>query len=439
MLTGCAITAPYQRPELELPSAWEAPAAAEAVAEGDWWSRFGSPELIALQARALAENRDLAAALSRIAQARASLATTGAGALPSVDASGSASRNYRDDTGRTVDSDQWQLAIGYELDLWGAQRARTTAARATLAAREYDYAALALTLQADVAQHYFTALALTERRALAQRNLQSAREILELVELRYREGAAGGLELAQQRSAVASLEAQIPQLAQQEAATRTALAVLLGQPPQGFELQPATWADLQLPAIAAGQPAELLQRRPDIRRAEAELIAASADIAVARAAFYPSVRLSASAGVTGLLTSGSTTLAALAASLTQPIFAGGRLRGQLELSQARREELVFRYGQTVLGALKEVEDALVALHANELRVEALGRAATEAREAYRLATVRYEEGAVDLLTVLDAQRSRLQAEDSLVQAELARLTAATTLFRALGGRWAQDA
>jgi outer membrane protein, multidrug efflux system len=434
-LNACASGPAYQRPALELPSAWEGAGAPE-TREPQWWRGFASEELSALLDEAVAANYDLRASLHRIGQARATLRAAGAAFVPRVEGSVGASRNYREG-GASTRSEQALLSAGYELDLWGANRARAQIARATLGSRELDHAALLLVLQSEVAASYFNALALQERLAIASENLVAAREVLGLVELRYAEGVAGGLELAQQRAAVANIEAQLPALKQQLVGSRHALAVLLGRPPQGFHLQGESLAALRLPIAAAGQPAELLERRPDLRSAEAALIAANGDIAVARAAFYPTARLSAAGGVVGLAGPG-TAIASLAANLVGPIFEGGRLQANLDVAQARREELVQRYAQAVLTALGEVEDALAAVAASDARREALSRAAAEAREAYRLANIRYEAGSVDLLTLLDAQRSRLQAEDGLVQARLARFTAAASLYRALGGSWAES-
>jgi NodT family efflux transporter outer membrane factor (OMF) lipoprotein len=253
--------------------------------------------------------------------------------------------------------------------------------------------------------------------------------------VRFDNGAATALELAQQRTSVLNIEAELPALRQQLQQTQHALAVLLGRPPQGFRIAGESLSALQLPAVAAGQPATLLERRPDIRRAEAQLQAANADIGAARAALYPSVRLSAASGVSGFLSGGSTNVTTLAASLAQTIFDGGRLQGQLAQSQARRTELAAQYVQAVLTSFREVEDSLVAVQANEIRAAALTQSAAQAQRAYQLAVARYEAGAHDLLNLLDSQRSRLQAQDSLIQAELARYTATVDLFKALGGGW----
>ena len=438
VLAGCAVGTPYQRPDVAMPAQWEgaakpSPAVSKAITT-DWWKQFGNAELNQLMDQALAANHDLAAALSRIRQARASAGISAAGRLPAADLSTSASRSHSNQAGNSEQS-QLGVSVSYELDLWGGKAAEVQAANARVDSSVYDRDAVALVLQADVASNYFQALALKDRLAIARKNLDAARNVLALVEVRYNKGATTGLEVSQQRTSVLNIEAQIPQLEQDLRTTQTALAVLLGQSPQGFAVQGATLADLKVPAVAAYQPAALLERRPDIRRAEAHLVAANADITTARAALYPNIRLSATAVAGGILTSGSSTLGSLVASLTQSLFDGGRLRGQVALSQTQQEELVEQYLQSVLISLKEVQDNLGSVATTQSRQQLLTQAAREAQEAFRIANVKYQAGAQDLLTLLDSQRTQLLVEDSRVQADLARFTATINLYKSLGGGW----
>ena len=257
--------------------------------------------------------------------------------------------------------------------------------------------------------------------------------MLRLVQLRYDNGAANALELAQQKTTLLNIEASLPALRLSLEQTHHALAVLLGRAPGGFTVAATTLAGLLPPAIAADAPSSLLLRRPDIRAVESQLIAANADIGAARAALLPNLSLSASAGIDGLVTGGGSTLLSLAASLSQAIFNGGRLRSQVQLAEAQKRELAESYIQTVLLALQDVEDNLVAVGTNAQRAALLERSTEQARLTYQLARTRYDVGADDLLTLLDAQRTRLSSEDSLVQAGLARQTAAISLFMALGG------
>ncbi|MGB7481348.1 MAG: efflux transporter outer membrane subunit [Burkholderiaceae bacterium] len=446
VLAGCAVGNPYQRPDLALPARWDgatptSPATAPAAdvrIDAEWWRRFGSKELDALMAQALAANHDLGAALARIRQSRAATDIARAGQLPSAGVSAGASSSNRH-SGAAVSGDrsssQLNASVSYELDLWGGNAARSAAATARLEASVYDRDAVALVLQADVASNYFQILALKERLAIARQNLEAAQSVLALVETRFRNGANSGLEVSQQRTSVLNIQAQIPALEQDLRTAQTALAVLLGRAPQGFSVHGDSLAALRLPLVAAYQPAALLERRPDIARAEAQLVAANADIGAARAVLYPSITLSAGSAASGLLSGGTSVVSSLAASLAQTIFDGGALRGQVAQSEARQAELVQSYLQNVLTGLKEVQDSLGAVDASAARQELLARAVGEAREAYRIASVKYKAGAEDLLTLLDSQRTQLQAQDSRVQADLARYTSAVSLYKSLGGGW----
>jgi multidrug efflux system outer membrane protein len=437
VLAGCSLTPAYQRPNTDLPESWvDQKVAATSDSPSEWNDLFKDSELEQLISAALAANHDLAATAIRIEQAKATAKMASSRLVPYATMSVGGSRQKDFNGARSlVSTDDSQLSVNYELDLWGGNRANVQAAAARVAAREYDLASTRLVLQADVASYYFQTLALKDRLTLAQKNLEAARSLMSLVEVRYNKGAASGLDVAQQRTALLSIEAEVPQLQQSLTETQSALAVLLGRVPQDFTIRTETLADTQLPAIAAGQPGDLLQRRPDVRAAEAELLAANADVGVARAALYPNMELSATGVVTNWLTGGSATVAALAASLTQTLFDGGELRGQVQLADAGRRELVETYLQTVLTSVKEVNDSLSAVSTADQRTVLLTRTVEQAQLALRLATTRYQAGSDDLLTVLESQASRLNAEDSLVQARLARVNASITLFKALGGGW----
>lgn len=437
VLAGCSLTPQYQRPNADLPESWvEQKVAATSNTPTEWNELFKDGELEQLMSEALAANHDLAAAATRIEQAKATAKMASSRLVPYASMSVGGSRQKELNGARSLSSsDDSQLAISYELDLWGGNRANVQAAAARVAAREYDLETTRLVLQADVASYYFQTLALKDRLAIAQKNLEAARSLMSLVEVRYDKGAASGLDVAQQRTALLNIEAEVPELQQSLTETQSALALLLGRVPQDFTIRTETLADVQPPAIAAGQPGDLLQRRPDVRAAEADLVAANADIGVARAALYPSMELSATGVVTNWLTGGSASVATLAASLSQTLFDGGELRGQVQLADASRRELVETYLQTVLTSVKEVNDSLSAVSTAERRTSLLTQTVEQAQLALRLATTRYHAGSEDLLTVLESQTSQLSAEDSLVQAKLARVNASITLFKALGGGW----
>jgi outer membrane protein, multidrug efflux system len=404
-----------------------------------WWRRFDSSELDGLMTETMTANQDLAAAVARIDQARANARVAGAPLLPTLEGSGSADRTYGqlDENTNGRNSYQGLLTANYELDIWGKNAAGLQSAESAVSSSVFDRDTILLVLQGEVAITYFQILAFQDRLKIAQDNLTAAQSLLDLVQIRFEQGAASALDVARQKTTVASFQAQIPQLQQQTLAAQTALAILLGRVPGGAMVADSSLDSLALPAIAPGQPSTLLERRPDIARNEADLKGADADIGAARAAFYPSITLSASAGIEGVATGGASALASLVAGLVRPIFSAGRLEGELDRTKARRIELAANYRQTVLTAFKETIDSLSAVNTSETREALLQSAAESAAEAYRLADLNYRSGATDFLTVLDAQRTLLESQDSVVQGELDRYTAAVNLYKALGGGWQQ--
>jgi len=443
MLAGCATTATSARPQVPLPATWQEPiaAAAEPPAAA-WWRRFNSAQLETLVAEALAASPDLAAAAEKVVQAEGQVRQSGASLFPALNLSGSTGRSRSEPHGGAAsesDSTRLSLSASYEVDVWGRIAAGVTAAEASLAVAHYDYEAARLSLVAAVANAYFQTLALRERLAIARENLAIAERVLRIVEARYRNGAASALDLTRQQTAVLTQRSALLPLEVQERQTLAALAILLGRVPQGFALEGETFAQVGIPAVAPMLPSELLLRRPDLARAEALLAAADANVAAARAALLPTFSLSASAGVASsalLSLSAATTTYALSASVVQSLFDGGRLRAQVQISESRRRELVENYRSAILTALKEVEDALGNAARNAHQEEAQQQIVEHARRTLRLAELRYREGADELLSVLDAQRSLFQAQDSLVQLRLSRLGAALDLYKVLGGGWA---
>lgn len=443
LLAGCAALPAAERPDVPVPANWSRPAGqpGPAAAEGaDWWDSFGSRELSRLVAAAYGANPDLAAAAYRIAQASALVRVAGADLYPSVEGAGSGSRSWRGEGGnRTTDSFRGTFDASYEVDLWGRNRLGAEAALAERIASEYDREAVALSLSAEVATAYFQYLSLGDRIERTRRILATAERVLALVEQQEALGVASALELAQQRAAVAALRATLPQLEQRRAETRNALATLLGRPPGDLRIEASTLATVELPRVAADLPADLLERRPDLRSREAALAAASADVGAARAAMLPSIRLTGSTGFASdalsELFSPAGLLANLASGLVAPVFDAGRLAGQRDFSEARRAELVQAYRGAVLAAFRDVEDALAAIEFLAATEKAQRAAAEAARRAYELAEARYRAGVVSFLTVLETQRTLFQQEDTLEQTRLARLNAAVSLYRALGGGW----
>jgi NodT family efflux transporter outer membrane factor (OMF) lipoprotein len=434
LLSACSLTTPSPAPTVSAPGQWrEIASDGETVVDRQWWRGFGSDELSTIVDEALAANHDLRAALARIDQARASARAAGAGLYPQIDV-GADLTQVETDSGTNRSDTQFaaRASISYEVDLWRRNQARRDAAEARVQSSRYDHDALALVLAADTATAYFDTLSLRQRRQIADHNLTLSRKVLELVEIRQREGAASALEVAQQRAAVATAEASRSTLTQQQRVAENTLALLRGRAPADSSITLQALDTLSVPAIGPGQPSALAARRPDIRRLETEILAANGDIAVARAALFPTLTL----GIDPTLTAspGSAALS-LAASLLQPIFRGGALQGEIERTRARQRELLENYQQGVLTAFREVENALIAVRVARERVAALEIAVDAARQAYQLSNERYLAGAIDFLTLLDAQATQLQSEDSLAQAERDRFVAAVDLYKALGGGW----
>jgi NodT family efflux transporter outer membrane factor (OMF) lipoprotein len=317
-------------------------------------------------------------------------------------------------------------------------------AESSAAAARFDRDTAQVTLVSGVAGSYFDVLALRTRLAIARENLATAQKVLDVVSARARNGAASALDVSRQEATVLSQQAALLPLEQQERQTLAALAILVGRPPEGFDVKATGIGDLSVPTIDPGLPATLLVRRPDLASAEAQLAASNADVAAARAALLPSITLTGTAGLataalTSVATSGATLAAGVAASLLQPIFDGGRLRGQKAIAESRERELVETYRKAILSAFADVEEALAGTTRLGQQEQLQADVQTRAQESLRLADLRYKAGADDLLTLLDAQRTLFAAQDQLAQIQLNRLQAAVSLYKALGGGWSEAA
>lgn len=433
-------------PSSTVPAQWRHVPAEPAAAALDaaWWHSLGNAELAALVEAARTASFDVGAAEARVRQAQASARVAGAALWPEVTANLQSSHVGLLDGGSRADAAQTSshtlgLSAAYEVDLWGRMRAVDDSAAATLRASLFDRDAVRLAVSASVATAWLQAVGLRERLAIADRNVADAQRLLQLVESRVRAGAAQPFELAQQRGIAATQRRVRAEIAQQAEDRRTALAVLLGRGAADLPIATQTLADVQPPAVGAGQPADLLARRPDIARAEAQLAAAQADVAAARAAMLPSLQLTA-----GVATGGSRLRAlldhplyAIGADLLAPIFDAGRRAAGRDLAAARQQELLADYGRAITVALGEVETALNAGSAIDLQRAEQAEELAQARRAVVLAEARYRAGAETLLVLLDAQRSLYAAQDAAVQWHAARLQASVDLYRALGGGWAR--
>lgn len=443
ILGACAATSNPPPSALVMPSAWTEPPPPDAVAlTRDWWRRFDSAELSQLIDAALRASPDVAIAAERVGQAEAQVRIAGATLFPALNFGAATGRRETRPEGGSWSGENFSsaaLSASYELDLWGRIGSGVRSAEASLRATRFDLETVRLTLVAGVANGYFELLSLRGRLAVARDNLAIAERVFNVVDARARNGAASALDVARQRAAVLTLRTSIPPLELQERQTLYALAILTGRPPEGFDAAGSSVTALAVPRVAPGLPADLLARRPDLASAEAQLAAANADVAAARAALLPDISLTGSAGLaSGVLINflnAPTATWALGASLLQPVFDGGRLRGQLDVSASRERELVEAYRKAIIAALADVESALASVGRTADQEVLQAQVVEQARIALRLAEVRYREGADDLLIVLDAQRTLFQAQDQLAQLRLSRLQASVGLFKALGGGW----
>ena len=394
-----------------------------------WWSAFGDDSLDGLVGTALERNRSLKAGVANVLAARAALRAAASGTLPSVSASANAATDSDSDFG-TI-SRSARLSASYQLDLFGGIAAEQEAASAGLASAEFSQRALELSVASDLAANYFNLQVARKRLEVARENLAIAERIFEIVEVRYEAGDISGFDLASQEAALANTRAQIPQIEQEILSLRTAIAILVGEAPQEFEIAEVDLYETNLPVPEAGLPAQLLARRPDLLQAEADLRAAQANVQVARAAMLPSVDLGA--GVTTLLTSMSDPTASLSAALSQVVFSGGALEAQLDSAKARREALLANYEQAILTALRDVDVALSAINTSARREAQLEIALAASRKALDAAELRYRVGTDDLTSLLSAQQTYYSATQSALEARRDRLAAAIDLYVAMGG------
>lgn len=448
-LCGACAVQPAAPPHVEVPGNWSAvsPAPVAAALTSEWFRGFGSAELDALISRSVRGNWDLQAAAARVRQADARARAAGAALLPEVSAGGNGVFYAGHSSNGTATETDYAglLSASYEIDFWGKNRAARLAASAQREASESDRAVLALTTVTGVANTYFQVVALRERLELAKQTLQNTRQLLDIVEARRAAHLATPVEVAQQRALVAAAEIHVKEVEQQEAAQEAALATLVGAMPGALAVGTAHLSDFQVPGVAAGLPAELLTRRPDIFSAEANLRAAHADLLQARAAFFPTVTLTGNTGLQNpAVQAAVTTLTGLGptlnvgASVVQSIFNGGRLRAARDEAQGREEEMLAQYQGAVLAALWDVETALSAIEHLRKQDEAQQHSVAENESALAGAQARYRAGAGDFLAVIDAQRTLLAAREQWNQFQLERLVATVGLCKALGGGWVQE-
>jgi outer membrane protein, multidrug efflux system len=428
---------------------WKAAEPAEQFARGEWWKLFGDPSLDALETRALAGNQDVRAAAARVEQARAAAGLARSNYWPQIAANGVVVRERTSATTETVLPDQLTttyrapLSVAWELDLFGRVRHLSASARADAEASAAAFDAVRLSLTSDVAANYFSLRALEQELSLLHDTVALRRRALDLVSTRFRIGTAAELDVARADSELATAEAETAALANQRAALQNALAVLLGAPAPDFAFAPREAAPTSPfpspPTVPAGLPSALLERRPDIAAAERALASAHERIGVAKAAFFPAISLTGTAGFASgdidRLFNGDSRIWSIGPSLYLPIFQGGRNRANLERSRAAYDEAVAAFRQRVVVAFREVQDALSATQFLAEQDAAQARALAAARRATALAQTRYDAGYVSYLEVIDAQRTTLAIERASVQLAARRLNTSVALIKALGGGW----
>ncbi|MFZ0550284.1 MAG: efflux transporter outer membrane subunit [Steroidobacteraceae bacterium] len=449
LFSACATRPPQVLTPKLVPPKFVGPAtvAAPVWPTAGWWHAFGSPELSNLITLAQADNRDLAAAAARLREARAEVMIQRAALFPQVDLEGEAIRagvgTAAVQTGSqhvsTGNAFGLNLDGSYDLDVWGLERDNLRSATEALKSSHFAQQAAALTVLAAVADGYFNVLALREQISIAQEDITAIEGILGTIKLKVSAGTASHLDLAQEEAQLESVRAQLPALEELELEARVALAVLLGRPPESFDVQARNCDGIRLPAVAVGLPAQLLLRRPDVAEAEANLAAAHASLQAARAAFLPQIALGGSDGfgstAVSTLLHGPSALWDAGAQLVQTIFAGGKLVGQKDLAYATQEELVADYQAAVLNAYADVETALGQVNHYAREEEHLRREVDAAREAFGISQLQYRQGVADLLNVLQAQQTLFRARAQLAQAKAARQQALVHLYEALGGGW----
>jgi multidrug efflux system outer membrane protein len=471
VLSGCDVGPDYHRPQSDVPLAFLAPGAQTAAGQGpapiwpntSWWEGFGSPDLDRLIEEAKAQNYTVQSAIAAVEAADAAVRVAGGALLPTVSGApgvswsqvnaggssttGSVIANSNGTITRVgngiVDTRTYsaELSASYEIDFWGKNRATFDAAEASAMSARYAAQVTALTIIAEVADTYFSALAYQDELRVAESNLKTAEDLLKVEQGRLAAGYSSVLDVAQQAALVAGQQAEIPNLISLEKQEVIALGILVGRPPEEITISPSTLSTVGSPPAVPGLPIELLRRRPDVAEAEATLVAAVATTRAARAALFPSLTLSGSIGwsndaLNGLLSPQSLVINA-AASAAQTLFDNGALSGQVAEDRALAKEDAAAYQEAILQAFTDVETALTQVNYAQEQETLQQEAVDQARLATTVARAQLDVGTVDITTLITAQQTQLTDENTLVTVRLARLEALVALFKALGGGWQQ--
>jgi outer membrane protein, multidrug efflux system len=449
MLSGCILNSERPDPALDVPAAYRAGGGVSAPPALDWWRGFRSLELTRLIEEAQTRNLDIAIAIALIIQADAQSKIATAPLLPQANLNVNATRSRPSQTtgpggtgaGGPSERELYTAVLNasYQIDFWGKNTAASRAAEESAVATRFNKEVVVLSTIVSVGIAYFAVLESQDRLRTAHQNLAAADRILTLIKQRYSAGTASQLDVAQQESLVATVRASIPPLDQTLRQNIATLALLIGRAPEYLTVKGGSLFRLGIPTVTPGLPSELLLQRPDIRAAEANLASSNASVEFARAAFFPSISLTGQGGyqssVLKLLFTPQSALYQIATNLTQPVFDGFLLEGQLELARGQQLANLEAYRKSVLSGFHDVETALIAVAdtAEQERLQHL--VVTSSRRAFELSEARLREGTIDLVTLLQTQQTLFTAEDNLIIIRFSRFQAVLSLFQALGGSW----
>src|SRR5713226_7915989 len=457
LLAGCAVGPNYKRPQVAVPRQWTVAAArgtaATPIEKDDWWSSFQDPELNSLVERSASRNLDLKLALERVQEARAARGVARSGHFPSIDGVASGTRNRQRVIAPVgpqnspvivpVEFNNFQggLSASWELDVFGGTRRRVQAATADATAAEENRRDVLVILLGDVGRVYAQLRGFQRRLEIANKNIKTQQDTLDLTTARAKAGLATELDVSRAAAQLESTKAVVPTLLSGIDVSIHHLSVLLGGEPGALraELEKTSPIPFAGPDVAAGLPSDLLKRRPDIRRAEAQVAAATARVSVAKADLFPHFVLTGTAGrqATQLhdLTLGIGNFFSVGPGISLPLFTGGRIRSNIAVQTSRQRAALIRYQSAILNAFEEVQNALVNYSQEQERRDRLNQAVEQSQLAVDLATDQYRAGLVDFLAVLEAQRELYANEDQLVQSQASVTDNLIALYRALGGGW----
>jgi NodT family efflux transporter outer membrane factor (OMF) lipoprotein len=454
MLSSCMTVGPdYSPPDMQTPVAWQKEVGNTPYDRSNqdtlasWWTTFNDPVLTTLMESAVSENLSLREALSRVRQARIQRGITGADRFPSVNASGSAGRSYREDAeGDFAGTDSFMLGLdaSWELDIFGGVKRSLEASDAELEATQESYRNVLVSLLAETATNYIQLRSYQSRLLVAEENLRSQEETFNITQWRYQAGLTTGLDVERARANLEGTRAQIPSLKSSLEQTKNRIAILLGEPPGALDEALDVYKPVPVPPeeIAVGIPADLLTRRPDLRKAERDLAAQTARIGAAKAQRFPRITLSGNIGLDALnledlvgrdsLSTGAT------AGISWPVFKAGAITKNIELQWELRDQTLLVYKEVLLTALEDVENALTAYAYELARREHLLKGLQSAQRSAEISREQYSSGLIDFQSVLDTERSLLSSQDQVAQSDAQVIINLISLYKALGGGWQSD-